>query len=432
MRGFLLLIATVIAAFAQDRAGNQIFRLPPGWTRTDQPGVTFLSPPGEPPGMVMIALSGRPLTGDYRSTFDQELKALNGASRVIGGGEVQNRRISDDLELLATTIELDTRGVRSARFYIGARARDRYEAMLFVGGTPALFQKYWPVAQQFISTWTFANVNAPAPASSPAPNLSSPAPAASTPPANSVPTPAPAPDAPKQTTSAPPTSTKAPLPGNRLDGVYGGFKYIYTTVFGQVQRKLSPDRFSFLPDGRVFWGLPETGLANFNFERECQNRQEFCGYYQINGKQLAIVLDNGKWRENGSLIPGGVQVEDRTYTLQGDISKQPARMLEGDFKREDALPHEALATWFLRFNRDGTFVDQGIVGAVTSSKIVYGWPQAERPSGSGTYTLGPYTILLRYSDGYVRQLGVTLTPEQMNSPSITQLTVNTYSLIRRR
>jgi len=75
-----------------------------------------------------------------------------------------------------------------------------------------------------------------------------------------------------------------------------------------------------------------------------------------------------------------------------------------------------------------TFSD---IPAVTSG-ISTGNPRFERAAGAGTYTLAPYTIILRYSDGYQRQLGVTIKPDDMEKPALTQLFVNTYTLVRRQ
>jgi hypothetical protein len=182
----------------------------------------------------------------------------------------------------------------------------------------------------------------------------------------------------------------------------------------------------------VYWGLPQTGLAGFNMARACQGRQEFCGTYQKSGDQVAIALNRGTYRQAGTIAPGGLQIADRTYKLQGDISKSAAHALEGDFGRADAQPGEDLARRFIRFTRDGRFADQGIVTTVVSSDISTGSPRFERPGGSGTYTLAPYTLILHYSDGYQRQLGVIIDPSDMDKPALSQIFVNTYTLVRRR
>jgi hypothetical protein len=287
--------------------------------------------------------------------------------------QVQARQLSEGVDLLGTTVELQPpNGARSVRYYMAASVRGRYEFLRFMAASPALFQRHWPTVQQFISTWSFANLNPSA-----------------------VPTAETAPNPPEAAPAAP----SGPTAPNRLEGVYSGYKYIYATVLGAVQRRAVADSFSFFADGTVYWGLPQTGLAGFNMARACQDRVEFCGVYQMNGDQVSIVLNRGTYRQAGAIAPGGLQIGDRTYKLQGDISKSAAQALEGDFGRADARPGEDLARRSIRFTRDGRFADQGIVTTVVSSDISTGSPRFERAGGSGTYSLGPYTLILHYSDG---------------------------------
>ena len=394
----------VLASNAQERAGNQIFTIPPDWVRAESPPATILSPSAEPKNTVAIMLAGHPLNGDFRAAFDRDVAVMNGTQVPVGSAEVQSRHTATGIDLLAITVELKgPKGARSGGYYMAASVRGRYELLAYMAASPALFKRYWPAVQQFITTWSFANLTD-----------------SSAPPAESVPA---APSA-----EAPPAASPAP---NRLDGVYAGYKFIYTTVLGAVQRKAVNDYFSFFPNGTVYWGLPQTGLAGFNMARACQGAVEFCGTYQMNGDQVLIVLNRGTYRQAGVRSPVGLQIGDRQYTLMGDPAKSAAHTLDGIFVRADARPGEDLARKFLRFTRDGRFVDQGIVTTITSSDISTGNPRFERPAGMGTYQLAPYTLILHYSDGYVRQLGVIIKPSDMDQPVLTQLLVNTYTLVRR-
>ena len=412
--GRIVWVALVLSvANGQDRAGNQIFRIPEGWTRTESGHATILSPSAEPANQVALVLAGRPFSGDFRAAFDRDVSTMNGSSRVLNSGEVQSRHTPQGIDLLEVTVELQGPGRgRSARHYMAASVAGRYEMLAYIATTPLQFKRYWPVVQQFVSTWSFANLTSPgAPSSDASPPPAEPA------------VPAPAPAAPAANSSLPP---------DRLEGIYSGYKYIYATVLGVVQKKAVNDYFSFFANGTVFWGLPENGLANFDMARACQGRVEFCGTYHLSGDQIQIVLNRGTYKQVGSVIPGMIQIADRRYTLQGDPAKFGPHALEGDFMRADARPGEDLARRFIRFTRDGRFLDQGIVTVVTSADISTGNLRFEREGGSGTYTLAPFTLILRYSDGYQRQLGVTLQPSDLDKPGITQLFVNTYTLVRRR
>jgi len=402
MRLFTIALALFTTLSAQERAGNQIFQMPQGWTRSDNQSVAILSPASEPPNYVAVILSGHPLTGDFRAAFDREVAGLNGTFKVVKSGEVQSRHTPQGIDLLATTAELQTAPlIRSPRYYLAASAHGRMEFLVYTAVNGRLFERYWPAVQQFMTTWSFAPPDSTAPPS------------------------------PEATPPPPPPPASGATPANRLDGVYGGYKYIYANVLGAVQKKAVRDFFSFFPDGTVYWGMPENGLARFKMARACQGHIELCGTYSINGEHVTILVDRGRYRQDGTMAPGGLEVGDRNYKLEGDPAKSAAHMLEGDFMRADARPGEDLARRFIRFTRSGQFVDQGIITTVTSADIT-GQLRFEREAGSGTYALGPYTLMLRYSDGYQRDIVVTLDPADMDKPALSQIHVNTYTLVRRR
>src|SRR5258708_2221881 len=124
---FLAAIATVLLC-AQERAGNQIFRIPQGWIRVDSQGVTMLSPAAEPKNYVVVMLGSFPMGDDFRATFDKNVAGMNGTLRVVKTGEVQSRHTPEGVDLLATTVELQgPTGPRSARYYMAANARGRFE-----------------------------------------------------------------------------------------------------------------------------------------------------------------------------------------------------------------------------------------------------------------------------------------------------------------
>lgn len=91
---------------------------------------------------------------------------------------------------------------------------------------------------------------------------------------------------------------------DRLEGIYSGFKFVFTTTIGAVvQRTAQADYFTFFSDGTVYYGLPDHGLIGFNMARACQGRQDFCGTYQLNGDQITIVLNRGTYRRPVRALP---------------------------------------------------------------------------------------------------------------------------------
>jgi hypothetical protein len=323
---------------------------------------------------------------------------------------VQSRQTPDGIELLATTVELQAPGgTRTWRYYMAASVRGRFELMMFMAPNQAMFKRYWPAVQQFVPTWSFANLRDGAPPQGDNP-----------------------PGAPPADGPPPMRDPQSALPPNRLEGIYAGFKYNYVTVLGVVQKRITADYFSFLADGTAYRGLPQTGLAGFSAARACASNPIPCGTYQVNGDQVLILTNRGTYRQTGVREGATIRIGDGQYTLQGDISKLGPQAIAGVWGRADARPGEDLARRFIRFSPNGQFVDQGIVTTICSSDISTGNPRFERNAGQGTYRLGPYTIILRYSDGYQRQLGITVKPADMDKPSQSELTINTYTLARRQ
>src|SRR5262249_53482742 len=130
--------------------------------------------------------------------------------------------------------------------------------------------------------------------------------------------------------TAPASGPSAPeVPPDRLEGIYSGFKFVFTTTIGAVvQRSARSDYFTFFRDGTVYNGLPDHGLVGFNLARACGGgRQDFCGVYQLNGELITIVLNRGTYRQVGTRTPGKIEIADRTYILQGDPAKTPNHVL---------------------------------------------------------------------------------------------------------
>ena len=116
---------------------------------------------------------------------------------------------------------------RSYRYYLAANPPGRIEMLVFMTATPELFKAYFLTVQQFVEEWTFADAAKPA----------------------------------------------AALPeSSRLEGVYAGYKFIYVTILGAVQKKAVEDFYSFFPDGTVYWGLPRHGLVRLQHDASARHR----------------------------------------------------------------------------------------------------------------------------------------------------------------
>jgi hypothetical protein len=395
----LCLVASGLGAQDLERNGNQMFRIPAGWARNDVQDSVILSPNSAPKNAVVVVMGGHASTGSLREGFDRNFKASAAGQRVVTSSEPQSRTGPNGVEMLEATAELQgAKGPPSYCLYLVAAPPGRIEMMVYMASSKQLFQRYLQDARQVAASWTFANVSA-APAAGPDVSTSK--------------------------------SETAP-PSGRLSGVFQGYKYNYTTTLGVVQKTASIDYFTFFPDGTVYHGLPSTGMVGFNMVRANQTNPEISGTYRIEGDHLMVVLNRGTYRLDASVrSPAQLEFEGRPYTLQSDPADGPSHALEGVFVRADARPGEDLARRAIRFSSNGQFVDQGMVETVAGTEIVNGNLRFERPSGSGTYKLSQFTLILRYSDGYVRQLPIIVKRAELDKPTPAEIMVNTYTLVRR-
>jgi len=408
---FVALVTTEVLAQTPAGAVNQIIQVPQGWNRADYGAATVLKPNGVPDGSVTVLLQGYALEGSLRTAFERQYaKSIEGA-RVLKAGQISViSGAQGGVEQLSVINEaVAQNGFHSFRLLAGAGTPGSIEMLFYVASSSELFQRYLPAVGELLGGRRFANAGT-------APTRSGAAPPAVSGPLGPA-----------------PATNGSDLPPDRLEGIYSGFKFVYTTTIGAVvQRSARTDFFTFFRDGSVFNGLPDHGLERFNMARACSDgRQDFCGVYQLQGDQLIIVLDRGKYRQVGTYTPGKIQIADRRYILQGDPGKTPTSALDGVFVRADARPGEDLARRFIRFTRDGRFQDQGLVTTIAGTDTTGGSLRFEREAGMGTYHLSNFTLTLRYSDGYERGLPILIRPEDQGQPMPAGIFVNTYTLIRK-
>ena len=196
-----------------------------------------------------------------------------------------------------------------------------------------------------------------------------------------------------------------------------------------VQKQATLDYYTFFADGTVYWGI--IPMLGFDMARARQTDPEYAGSYSTSGNKVSVSL--GPSSRFIAVLSGNLlQVEDREYRLLGDPAKTSARVLDGVFRREDAQPWEELARRSIRFAKDRTFEDQGIVEVITASEIVNGNPLPKRVSGRGWYQLSRNTLLLRYRDGYEQRLPITIGLPEQGQGAPGKISVNRYSLVLRR
>jgi hypothetical protein len=145
------------------------------------------------------------------------------------------------------------------------------------------------------------------------------------------------------------------------------------------------DWMTFFPDGRVFLGLPPTGVGQgFDWAVECPPRPSWCATYAVDGNRVTLRWLSGEtrvltrrhgmlWTEDGSSyrhLPSldGLRLDGR-YMIPGKEAYAPAR---------------------IAFTRDGQFLEEGLLEGISWNSSDQG-DAARRiravPRGEGTYEI---------------------------------------------
>ena len=194
----------------------------------------------------------------------------------------------------------------------------------------------------------------------------------------------------------------APRPGNGISGVWMGFK----TYTGDYEPH--PRWYTFYDDGQVFEDIPRTGLAGFNREasKADSGQRSYWGRY---------TFTNGA----GSITKPGVNYPEVLQSEGADKLKVDSfhfyrcqevngLRLQGAWTSMANPNAPALDRWpvgqrpVFRFSSDGKFSDEGVFATFLKS----GDPRQDA-AGTGVYEVRDFTLILRFSDGRVKQLAIT-------------------------
>ncbi len=182
-----LLLSPPISAAADGtpaEAGNVLFTIPEGWQRTDQGGVTILTPPGVPAGKTATLRipPGEELTTDLRAWFDAHWETEKHGATVVDGGEVQAQHVPAGYDAVLTYGELqDKAGKHIYIFFLAAQAKTRAESYCFTTDSLEVLQQCGAGLTAFAKSLMFKNLQpaSAAPVAAPSPE---PAPEATVPP----------------------------------------------------------------------------------------------------------------------------------------------------------------------------------------------------------------------------------------------------------
>jgi hypothetical protein len=194
----------------------------------------------------------------------------------------------------------------------------------------------------------------------------------------------------------------APRPGSGITGVWMGFK----TYTGDYEPH--PRWYTFYEDGQVFEDIPRTGLAGFNREasKADSGQKSYWGRYTFAGGAGSITKPGVNYPEV-LLSEGADKLKVDSFHFYRCQEVNGLR-LQGAWTSM-ANPNDPALDRFpagqkpvFRFTSDGKFSDEGVFATFLKS----GDPRQDA-AGTGVYEVRDFTLILRFSDGRVKQLAIT-------------------------
>jgi hypothetical protein len=396
----VLLHAATVACAQRARAdqfGNISFKPPAGWQRTEQGGALLLVPPDLPSGQscVLIVLPGEELRGDFRAAFDAARTALQRGERLISEGDVSAERNANGFDTLsALALTEDQTGQRTYRFYLAAHPGARFEMFVFAATNDELLKRYVPVFKDFVSSVSFANLQAPQGGTTASGNTRR------------------------------PRQNAAAKQGAGLSGLYVGTESrqqfnVNTKYYDYIVRQIY---YLFSPDGRVYRGLPKGGaLDDFDFDRAAQEDAVNSGTYQIAGGTIQFSWSGGQASQPLAFSGGqdSLRIGRTNYLRVGSFDGQQLEGLYGRGSFTNLSGGAGVASGGvgseqqIAFTRDGRFAQRGFVGFAGTGGGT-GAATSQGTQAGGTYRLTGNTLELSYSDGQTARVTCFLYPREDN------------------
>lgn len=184
--------------------------------------------------------------------------------------------------------------------------------------------------------------------------------------------------------------------GGGIVGVWLGFKNYYPSY------EPRPRYYVYFEDGTVFEDLPRKGLAGFNrsASKAESGQANYWGTYSVSGSSGTITKPGVRYPEKIEVQGAGKMKLDglifqRCHPVDG-------LRLQGDWTSYsnpndpslDRLPRGKAPIF--HFSGDGRFVDDGVLASFLHD-------DGADSAGAGTYEIRDFTLILRYSDGRVKQ-----------------------------
>lgn len=385
----------------REQFGNTLFKMPRGWKKVEKSGALLLAPADitEDRKFFVLIPKGQEFTGDFREFFESVLKqGLNAGEKEVESSQITATRANSGYDLLqkAMVIE-DESGMQTYRLYLAANPGKRFEMIACVASGKEAFSRYQPGLAEFLQTWRFANVP-----------LKKVTKAASAEPKR---------EAKKQQTAA--AETPAPRGKAAPMGLYvANILVNRPKAFGLGYEYRSwNDYWLLLPEGRIYFGLPEGDWSRFDFERARRENPKKCGTYQIVNGEIRLQWQGRDiaFKRGEQTVPVGRGYNGQTgNAIFKKVAQEDGLRFSGTFARRSFTDVSSRVTQgnvsgetrFV-FTTDGRFEVFGFIGFAVGAKgdapaspsgnaNVAGSSQRD---GAGTYRIHDNTLELIYSDG---------------------------------
>jgi hypothetical protein len=207
---------------------------------------------------------------------------------------------------------------------------------------------------------------------------------------------------PKLAPTSEPGTSAAPHSGKGLSGVWMGFRQLYGSYTP------SPRWYTFYDDGQVFEDIPREGYLGFSraASQADPHQHDYWGTYSFANGSGAITKPGVRYPEKLlSEGAGRLKLDSEHYYRCQEVD---GLRLQGAWTSLGNPNDPDLDRWpvgqrpIFRFTADGRFFDEGVFATFLKS----GDPRQDA-AGTGTYEIRDFTLILRFSDGRVKQLAMT-------------------------
>ena len=169
---------------------------------------------------------------------------------------------------------------------------------------------------------------------------------------------------------------------------------------------------TFYADGTFRFQLPRDGFYGFNRANDKANNQgnNIWGSYSFSGNTGTWKYDAANASDSITLESDGRLDLGSSYNKFYHCNSVDNYKLDGSYTSYSNPSNPDLKKAgkksVIHFKSDGTFTDDGLFSMVSYLQGI-GETDEQCAPGSGTYELGDFSLILRYSDGRVRQTSFT-------------------------